>query len=225
MKNFQLIKKLCVAIILAFTTLSASATNESSEYAAQVYFLDGTVRECENFTIPRGTGLTVFASKVDDLVVREFNAKGQLEDVILEAQAVEYFVCWNKANSDVKFVFKKICFSKNGKKTGWAVVERVGEQGILYGLSPKYSIDEDGTMTLQGDKAYGPADYVQFKGDEYAVSMSWTGVNWNTPLAAAYAFAGDDKMIKDIKNGKYKVEDLQYILDNYKRPQPNKIKK
>lgn len=212
--------------ILAYTT--AQAKDKTTDYEADIFFMDGTIKHSDNFMIPRGCAAISFTYKPQDVVVLEPGKDGKLEEVTWQSDAIDYFICWNKNNPEAKHLFKKIYITKSGKQSGWATLEKAGEKGMVYGLAPLYYIQASGLLILQGEQNRPPLTYFIFEGDEYATQVRYFNGGWEMwtrKWAAKSIFKGDEKMIKEVTSGKYKPEDLQYVLDNYKRPVPLKLEK
>ena len=221
-------KLIGIALMWILACMTAQAKDKTTAYEADIYLANGTVKHSDNFIIPRGCAAISFTYKAQDVVVVEPNNEGKLEEVTMESDAVDYFISWNKSNPEAKHIFRKIYITKSGKQRGWATLEKAGEKGMVYGLAPVYYIEPSGLLILQGEQNRPPLTYFIFEGDEYATQVRYFNGGWEMwtrKWAAKSIFKGDEKMIKEVTSGKYKPEDLQYVLDNYKRPTPLKLDK
>lgn len=226
MKLNYTLKLISVTLLMMLACMTAQAKDRTTAYAAEIHLMDGTVVQSDNFFLPRGYAVLSFFFKATGVTSREIKENGDYEDKSWEADEVDFYICWNKKSPDYKYLFKKITVTENGKSRAWAVLEHTGEKGKIFGVSPLYFIHDDGKIILQGEQNRDPFLCFMFEGDEYPTTLPHNGLTfWTRKVGAKRLFKGDDNMIKEATSGKYKNEDIQFILDNYKRPVPLKIKK
>ena len=220
MKHNYTFKTICSIILLSFITCfsAQAAPPRLSPIEADIHYLDGRVEHVEHFQLPQGnlkcTARYLKYSTVDE--------NDKAKEVKVEAENVDYLVCWHAMSPDVKYRFDKIMIRLMMPRKcdcRWAILMMEGKNCKVYRRADLYSINENGELTITYELSKGAnlTNFI-FEGDEYASFCVGGPNNW--AIDARTVFPNDKKMIKDMKNNVYDEDDFQEILDTYKRPEP-----
>lgn len=222
MKQHHIIKNVCTIVLclFAYTIVQAKPWGNKEEQlsptVADLYLTDGTVKHVEHLTsVPCG-----YCEKKDkskkSIRYNELDSNGQIVEYDIPSTEVESIICWHALTPENRFKLDKIR-NNNSDKKHWAILVMEGKKCKVYRIPDICSVTDKGEMSMFFIDGKGYSCFL-FEGDERATTCQRTPSSWI--YYPKNLFENDEQMIKDVKNGKYKKEDLQMILDTYQRPTP-----